>query len=319
MRNPILFVVLLFASPALARDSRPTVVVYPKAMVQEANITLGSIARVRSSEEEHSKLVEELRAIEIALAPAPKTSMTLMGAQVLSKIEEAGYSPELFGYSIPRSINVERAGTVVAKEQVLEAARRVFRADKKLDLKVRDVQLHNSQVIPLGETKMRIEVLGLPAAGKVPLRVEVTVNDDYAARFLATAVVDDWREVPVMTRALERGMLVSPEDVQLVRLNLLKEPQDVIDDLSAIVGRRVVRRLKAGETVRRSQVDIPPVIPRGQAVVMHYRKGGLHVTAKGHALEDGHHQEIIAVKNSDSRKIVRGKVVSENQVEVLNQ
>ena len=172
---------------------------------------------------------------------------------------------------------------------------------------------------PAGAARYSIERLGEPSAGKLPLRVTVFVDDLPASRFVATAVVDDWREVPVLNRTLERGMLISPEDVEVVRLNLFKQPADVSSDIDEVVGKRVKTRINAGETVRRSVVDIPPLIPQGKKILMLFRGAGVTASATGMALDAGLKGNMIRVRNESSKRVVRAKVLTEEEVEVAVQ
>src|SRR5262249_49277713 len=157
------------------------------------------------------------------------------------------------------------------------------------------------------------------SGGKVPLQVVVSVEGLPAARFLATASADDWRQVPVMKKALERGMLITPDDVELVRLNLNQQPPDVADDLNEMLGKRAKRRIESGTTVRRSSIDVPPLVPKGKHVTAIYNAGGLRATAGSVAVEDGLKNDIIQVRNESSKKVIKAKILSADQVEVVVQ
>lgn len=295
---------------------RPTVIVRPQAVVRGPVITLGEIAEVSAESPEHSDLVAALKGARLADAPAPMTTTTLLAANILQSIEGLGVSPDTIGYSVPNTVTVERAGRIVSQEEVLNAVRKEVTSDLTLDLQVREVVWPNSQVIPEGPSLVRVERLGQPQGGKIPLRVEVLVGQLPAARFLATAMVDDWREIPVLRRSLERGMLISPGDVQLVRLNLHKQPEDVAENLDLVLGRRVLHRLQAGESIRKRQIEIPPMIKKGKRVSMAISRGPLQASATGVAINDGAAGDLITVKNDASGKLVRGKVVSPETVEV---
>jgi len=295
-----------------------TVVVSPKARVKSAKITLGGIANIQQGEPEFAELANRLRELEIADAPPPSGSVNIVGESILNKIKESGIDIESFGYSIPKVVEVERAGHVISADEVLQVVRQKLHEDKTLDLQVREVSWRNTQVIPEGtERVLSIQPLGVPSAGKLPLRVEASVDGEHVARFLATAVVDDWREVPVLSRALERGQLISPTDIQIVRLNLYKQPADIVDDVTEVFGRRAKAGMAAGETIRRSQIDLPPVVAKGQKVSIVYNNGPLYATATGVAMEDGQKKQIITVRNEQSKKVVTAEIVSEDEVKVV--
>ena len=297
--------------------SRPTLVVNSTASIKGSKILLGEISKISYREAEFADVVNQLASIELGEAPVPMSSTNILGANILSAIEAAGIPRDSIGYSIPNTVSVERLGRQISKEEVISALRSEFSSNDVLDVQVRDISWNNNQVIPLGDAKVAVYRLGEPAGGKIPLRVEVSIDDASAARFLATAIVDDWREVPVLSRTLERGMLVKADDVQMVRLNLFKQPEDIIAKADSLIGRRAKSRISAGEIVRAAEVDIPPVIPKGAQVTIMYAKAGLIASATGQVLEDGFENGTVHVRNSKSQKVLKARVKNLEQVEVI--
>ena len=299
--------------------SRPTIMVLPEASIVDTKITLGQISRINNPYPEFEQLVNLLRSISLGEAPPPTMKTSISGQKILQAIRDAGVAEDSFGYSIPKMVTIERKGHLVSTDEILPLVRSTMAGDPTLDLQVREVSWANAQVLPVGETEFKIERLGQPEGGKLPLRINAFVNNIPAARFLATALVDDWREVPVLNKSVDRGMLISPEDVEVVRLNLFKQPADVVDHVESVIGRRAKQRLGAGEAIRKSVIDIPPTIPKGKTLTIVYRSGGISATATGTALEDGFDEGLMKVRNDNSRRILKAKVIDSERVEVSAQ
>lgn len=315
IKKVILIFFILGLKAALA-ENKPTVVIAPFVEIKGAEISLGDIATITNKELGFAKLVQDLKNIKIFNAPPAKGQSSISGAKILNLIENAGIPLESFVYSVPQMVIIQRAGRNISVEEVKNVAIEYLTKFNNLDLQVKEVSWENDQVIPLGSTKIEVEKLGEPSAGKIPLKVFVTVEDRPAARFLATALVDDWREVPVLNKALERGMLISPEDIELVRVNRREQYYNIAETKDEILGKAVKNRINAGEPLRRNFVDMPPVIPIGKKISMIYRSGPLSATATGMAMDNGLNGEIIRIKNDNSRKIVKAKVINPEQVEV---
>ena len=323
LTNIVMLSVALFAwseTPCVAQSlyRKPSVRIEPYVKVRSETVRVKDIAAIRLGEKEFTPLVEIIKDVELTTAPAPSTKTVILGARVLELIQKAGVPGDSFGYSIPKAIVVEREGRIVAKDEVMDAMKTTIWSDPTLNIQPRSVEWANDQVIPVGATKIEAVNLGTPVAGKLPLRVDVTVDDKPAARFLATALVDDWREVPVPTRQLERGMLVAPEDVQLVRLNLLQQPADIISNINDMIGKRAKARIVPGETVRRAMLDIPPVISKGSKVNVVYKRGALSATLVGIAVDDGFEGGKIRIRNEASKKVIDAKVIDAETAEVSN-
>ncbi len=310
---------IIVAGVASTPSERPSVIITGYVKVKANVVTLNDIAKIHSARKENEEIIKRLREIKIADAPAPKTNITIPGVKILSLIENAGIKREELGYSIPQVVIIEREGRVISKGDVLPVVQETLALDSNFDLQVRKVSWSRAQIIPIGETKFNVQLLGKPSGGSIPLRITAFVDNKPANRFLATAAVDDWRAVPVLNRTLERGMLIDSEDVELVRLNLFKEPNNIAASLDDVIGRRVKNRIKAGTTIKKNLVDIPPDIPKGRKIVLVYQKGTFHATATGVALEDGHVGDVIQVRNSVSRKVLRAEVKSNETVDVTLQ
>ncbi len=314
----LLTITIVFPAPAYSEKEieRPTVIVSQSATVQGSAVLLSDIAKISSMAEAGEDLVERLKNIVLIDSPAPKTSSTLLADKILEIIENNGISRESFGYSIPRIVTIERAGRAITKEEVQTAVRNALSKEPTLDIQVREVQLPSTYIVPVGATELKATIIGKSASGSIPVQIEVFVNAKPEARFSATAVVDDWREVPVLNRQLDRGMLIDPTDLQLVRLNLYKHPADIVDRIEDAIGKRAKSQLAAGETIRKSFIDIPPVVPRGKKINVTYKIKSLSASATGIALEDGFEGSVIRVQNESSRKVLQATVVSEHEVEV---
>lgn len=296
---------------------KPRVIVRPEVVVRGPEIHLGDIAEITSPDKAFDRLVEDLKKLKLSDAPPPRTKTSIPGVKILQDIGSTGVDVQTIGYSIPQVVSIETAGREVSTAEVLAAAREKLAHDTAVNVQIRDLSWEATQVIPTGSAAVTVERLGLPSAGKLPLQVVVAVDGLPAARFLATAMVDDWREVPVLRKSLERGMLIEPDAVELVRLNLNQQPADVADGLDEVVGHRTKTRIEGGMTLRRSLIDIPPLVPKGKKVVAVFESGGLKATASGISLDDGLKGEIVKVRNESSKKIIKARVISADEVEVV--
>ncbi len=304
-------------SAAVAPDeARPKLALPAAAVVKGERISVGEIARIESYETAYSELVDRLKAVDLGLAPAPMVRITIPGIKILETIEQAGIPRDSLAYSIPQAVSVERAGREITPDEVINAVKNSLVLEQGLDLQVREVSWSNSYVIPIGATEIKIERLGLPTSGRMPIRVSVDVDEDLATRFLATARVDDWRAVPVVNRTMERGEMIANADISLVRMNMSDQPADLASDDQTVVGKRTKQRINAGAPLRLSQIDVPPTVAKGSRVTMLFENGGLRVTAVGLALEDGQIGQDLNLKNESSGKTVRGRIIGESMVKV---
>ena len=142
-------------------------------------------------------------------------------------------------------------------------------------------------------------------------RVDNQVVSNQSIRIRLEALAD----VAVFTGTFRRGEVLDDGDVELryEDITRLKEPVFSVND---IVGKRLKRTVRLGEAVQKKQIEFPPVIKRGERVVIQARGHGLMLTAAGEAKQDGRSGESIRVVNSQSHKEVVCQVVASGLVTV---
>lgn len=122
-------------------------------------------------------------------------------------------------------------------------------------------------------------------------------------------------EIAVAAGSLRRGQVLGSGDIELryQDISRLKEPVFATDE---IVGKRMKRSVRLGEPLQKQQVEFPPLIKRGERVVIEARSRGLLLSAAGEAKQDGRAGEAIRVMNSSSNREILCQVVAPGLVKV---
>lgn len=160
--------------------------------------------------------------------------------------------------------------------------------------KLRKQDLKGNVMIPVylitGETKERISV-----------QVELAVQT----------------KVMVATRKLVPGEKLGKNDVTWKRMDITHLPYTPVTELSA-GGEYTVRSgvVQAGAVVTTNRLKKSKMVERGMPITIIAESGAVSVSIRGRAREAGDAGEIIAVENSNSRKILRGIVIKPGVVRV---
>lgn len=138
---------------------------------------------------------------------------------------------------------------------------------------------------------------------------ELVNNQSIRVRLKAMA------EVVVAARPLRRGEILQSQDLLLRyrEVSRLKEPLWHLQDA---LGRRVKRPLRLGNPLQNHQIELPPLVKRGEKVLIRAHSHGLLLTAAGEARQDGRAGETIEVRNNSSRKDILCRVVAPGLVKV---
>jgi flagella basal body P-ring formation protein FlgA len=299
------------ARPAVARGS---VHVPAHAEVRASVVRLGEVARIAGFDRETAG---RLAAIDLGPSPLVGTGRLLPRAYLTTALREGGL-PGGASLKLPERLEVTRRAEVLSGKALTETIERKLR-------------------MALGDT-VEIATLRVPAVPdiKVPAgsEVDVTVNVGDAADGAATAEilirdggalvrsqklavkVDAVVEVWTMVEERPRGHVVTAEDLQRVRVPRSRMAVDAIRSPAEVDGGTLKRAVGPGEQLTRRYVEMPPIVSRGDRVTMVARSGGIRITAVGEALGSARQGEPVRVRNIDSLKIISGRAVAAQTVEM---
>jgi flagella basal body P-ring formation protein FlgA len=123
-----------------------------------------------------------------------------------------------------------------------------------------------------------------------------------AAAQTAAATVD----TPVLSRAVDKGQLLSEADFTLAPLGAGAARGAVA--VAEASGMEAARRLQAGAPVRATDIIRPQLVRRGEPVTITVVDGGLRITAQGRALSNGAAGDLVRVVNLSSSRTLDGIV-----------
>ena len=76
-----------------------------------------------------------------------------------------------------------------------------------------------------------------------------------------------------------------------------------------------MRPLRPGQVLQKRLLAAPVLVKRGEVVVIEARSGPIQVTASGEALEPGRQGDVVRVRNVNTGKIIRARVVDTGTVQ----
>lgn len=120
--------------------------------------------------------------------------------------------------------------------------------------------------------------------------------------------------VVVTQTALSRGQSLDPTALALETRTLVRS-EEFFTRISDASGMEVSRRVRSGDLLDPTFVSKPPLVLKGNQVMIIASKNGINASTKGVALEDGGRGEQIEVQNSASSKVIHAVVSGRNQVQ----
>ncbi|MGD8290240.1 MAG: flagellar basal body P-ring formation chaperone FlgA [Desulfobacterales bacterium] len=289
----------------------------PNVEVNEDTILLGKIAEIEGAE---PILNQKLKDIVVATSPLPGRSRTLEKQTFKMRLIQNKINLSQLSLEIPAKVVVTRSYVEVSAERIKTLVsgyieQNVFK--KNADGRIRDIQVADRLLLPNGTITFKvIPPRNRDMFGKIPFSVQFNVNGKFYKRIWAIAKVELMTEVVFTKKPLGRHKPITESDIELRKMDLSKLPSDVITDPDSILGKRTRRAIGSNTAMRANLIEYPPLVKRGDVVVILAESDGLRITALGQVKKKGRFGESIPVMNYDSKKVVYARVIDSNTVKV---
>jgi len=169
---------------------------------------------------------------------------------------------------------------------------------------------------------VNVEIRGLTfdkANNKWAANLFFLSGSDVVTAIPSTGQFEEMVEVPVLRREVHNGDVIKDSDVEVRDFPLSRTRSDIVTDISDLIGKSPMRGISPNRPIRQQEVALPPVIKKNRMVEMRYNAPGMQITTNGQAMDDGAKGDVISVRNTTSRKVVRAVVEDANTVTIISQ
>ena len=326
-RNYILLIMALIAVltgvmlPGMTRQilavTATRVNVSKMTLIEGEHILLGEIAKIEGDD---PSLNDRLSGIVIGRSPLPGKTREIEASIVKRRLKQNRIDPDQLALSIPSKVIVERNQIEISREKI-KALVSDYIAKNLLnnvsDARIKDIRVTEDLNLPGGRITYTVKPSpNSEMVGKIPFTVIFDVNGKFYKRVWATATVEVFTNVVVTKKPLGRHKPITEDDIEMQRMDLANLPSDVITDPEVILGQRTRRAIGSQTVLRSNLVEFPPLLKRGDIVVIIAETGGFKITTLGQVKKKGRLGERIPVINFDSKRILYARVLDSNTVKV---
>lgn len=182
---------------------------------------------------------------------------------------------------------------------------------------VRIVYPKTPLIVPAGRLHLEVEkISGGARTGRRSFRVGIFIDEQFIKTVSVVGEVKGQATVATPVRWIKPKEIVGAEDVIAMTVNVPSLTHDFVLDLNDVIGKEVLRPLPPRQPIRKTRLDDPPVIRKGDRVMLEVRQGGLLVQTVGLAKSAGKTGDSIPVKNQNSGREVIGRIMGAGLVEV---
>jgi flagella basal body P-ring formation protein FlgA len=318
----ILFCVLAVAFSAgitaeLLANALTTIRVRERVEIDGDEVLLGQIAEIQGSD---PQLTRHLENILIGKAPLPGKSRQYDEGLLKMRLRQYHIDLSAVILEAPELVEVSRSCIKIPKQKIEEMVsgfllQNIPRENK--NMRIKEIRVPEEVVLAKGQVSYKVSVADNQSLrGKCSIAVEFSVNGSDQKKIWAIATIEVLGPVVVTRKPLGRYQPIDEDDIELKTMDLSDLPDDVITDPEAILGKRTTRAIGAQVPLRADTVELPPLVKRGDLVVIIAESSGLKITTRGQVKKKWRLGEQIPVINLDSKKVLYARVIDANTVKV---
>ncbi len=315
------FAVLLGTFTAVAQQPPPDlgatrafVYLDSSVTVSGAQIKLADVAAVSGLDDE---LIGKLENMPLGQSPLPGKTLTIERSDIRRQMASWRIDAVRVAITGSNEVYVQRKGRKVAGGEITALIDR-WVADSWRDQDVRTEVVYTRMPDRLAleheEFTLRVlDPLRRHVTGSIALSVAAMDGDRVLARFPVSLMVRAWQEVVVAAGDLGRGEIITSDDIAFAERELNNLRGASINAVDDVVGKRLLRRIRAGAVITAAHLENPPLIERGDDVFLIVQYNGITVGCAGKASQKGVRGDRILVRNQYGRNLT-GVIKDEHTV-----
>lgn len=208
------------------------------------------------------------------------------------------------------------ASSVESPARIMQAANHFIQQtySRRYEINVNFGYLDNR--LRLAQCKQALEAF-LPTGLQGPVATSVGVRcADPNWQVFIPVQIQAYTSVLTASQPLARGTILAAGDLKLRKREISQYLSGVFTDKNELIGMVLKHPLAEGSVFTPRVVRPKRLVRRGEPVTILAQAAGMTVRVQGQALMDGHHGEMIQVKNANSGKKLVAEVIAPSTVRI---
>ncbi len=262
---------------------------------------------------------QRLNGICLGFAPNPGHFRVFNGRYLKSRIESDRLYSRSVSVFVPDKVYIKRKDRVIPRKKLKKIfTSYISRRIARHEFKIRNFSIRGLGVYPDGNLSLTVCDNNNNIKGRISIYVRVRVNGRNYGKISLSGWVDVFDTAVCASKNLERGMVLSLNNVHREKVNISKISGNYFTDSGEILGKVLKTGLVRGRCITSDMVKNPALVHRGDLVKMVAISGSLKIVTSGIARSDGRLNDQIRVENIRSGRVVYAVVKGKFRVETLN-
>jgi flagella basal body P-ring formation protein FlgA len=214
---------------------------------------------------------------------------------------------------------IRRAATVIAPGMIEEAIKNEVAARGISGEYTLSFSRTPEKIILPQDEEQSLEILGFtlqPGSDSFTAELVAPSKEKPIKQITVSGRLERMMDIPVLVSTMQNGDIINASAIKTITVAMKDIGEDWVlkeEDLIHMTPRRMVA---AGKPLKRSEIEAPVIVERGDLITMTFNQNGLSLTAQGKALQNGAKGDVIRVVNASSNKTVQGIVTGTKEITV---
>jgi len=306
--------ILGLAVPCHALD----IVFHSATTVSGPSVTLADIADFNNRSEQ-TEAANTLADQTVATSPDAGEKIILDTHSIIHKLSQGVTDPDSIQWSGAKTVTVSRQGVTITPKIVQNIIDAFLTEHSKelsgVNCSFTPIDPPSAFIVPTGDLQWEVTPSNPSIIGSSRFSLIGRIDGQVIKNFSVRGTLKAMAPVVVATVNLRRDDMIIESQIRMESMDIspLRAPCLQKDQ---VIGKKVLRTIKAGTAIELANVEFPPVVKKGALVKILAQKNGIALTATGIAKTDGKEGQIIKVKNVSSEKEIFCRVTAPGLVEV---
>lgn len=317
----VYLVLIVFVSINTTLADKITINTKEKNVLKEKKVTFSDIALVTG---DNVELVNLINNLELGRTPWPNSIRRIDVDFMRMRLGSLGIRPKDVIFKGPRIVTVSVESSKISGPEIAKKAREYLLSTLPMDDRESTIELlrmPEDKWVSRKKDEIVLDAYLVDSGkdrGNVGVMVNVVSTDGTSSfRIPVFFKVRVFEYVVIAKKKISRQQPLSGENVFIGRRETTKSSGLAFSRIKDIVGKTAVRNIIPNTIITENIVETPPTVLKGDLVKLYIKTNGFSMVTKGLAQETGYIGSIIKVKSVDSKKLIYGRIIDSQNIQIV--
>jgi flagella basal body P-ring formation protein FlgA len=289
-------------------------------ILKEKTITISDVSTVTGGNVELAKKVSN---IEIGRTPWPNNFRKISVDFLKMRLRNSNINLSDIIFNGARAVKVSVEATKITGTEIAQIAREYLLSVLPVMDRETTVELGRmpaDQWVPRKRDEIVLDVSLVDSnkdRGNIELIVSARSNITPFFKVSVIFKVRVFENVVIAKRKIGRHQRLTGEDIFLGKREITRIHDLSFSSVDDLTGKVAVRTIRPNAIITENIVETPQTIQKGSVVKLYIEANNFSIVTKGLAQEAGRIGEVIKIKNLDSKKVIYGKIMDPERVQII--